>query len=29
MKNGGYGFHEIYRNIPKLIEKIDIEAFKQ
>lgn len=29
MKNGGYGFHGIYQNIPKLIEKIDIDSFKE
>lgn len=29
MKDGGYGFHSIYRNIPKLINKINIEEFKK
>lgn len=28
MKKGGYGFHPIFRNIAKTINKIDIEAFK-
>lgn len=29
LKNGEYGYHGIYRNIPKLINKIDIEEFKK
>jgi len=29
MKTGGYGFHSIYRNIPKTINNIDIEEFKE
>lgn len=29
MKNGGYGFHSIYRNISKTINNIDIEEFKK
>ncbi len=29
MTNGGYGFHKIYSNIPKLIRKIDVENFKE
>jgi len=28
MKNGGYGFHTIYTNIPKLLNRIDIEKFR-
>lgn len=29
MKNGGYGHHKIYSNLPRLIENIDIELFKK
>lgn len=29
MRDGGYGFHGIFANIPKLIEKIDVEEFKK
>lgn len=29
MKNEGYGFHYIYANIPRLINKINIENFKK
>lgn len=29
LKNGGYGFHNIYTNIPRLINNIDIESFKK
>ncbi len=26
--NGGYGFHSIWRNIPKYIDEVDIEAIR-
>ncbi len=29
LKNGGYGFHSVFKNIPSTINKIDIEAFKK
>lgn len=29
MKEGNYGFHGIYRNLPKLIQNLDIEKFKE
>jgi tyrosine-protein phosphatase SIW14 len=29
LKNGGYGFHQMYKNIPIYIEKADIEAIKK
>lgn len=29
MINGGYGFHKIWKNIPKYIEKADIEKIKK
>ncbi|MDP4184231.1 MAG: tyrosine-protein phosphatase [Bacteroidota bacterium] len=29
MVNGGYGFHEIYSNIPRYIEKADIKTIKK
>ncbi len=29
LKNGGYGYHSIYVNIPGLINKVDIESFKK
>lgn len=29
MKDGGYGFHGIYWNLPKLIEALDVGRFRQ
>lgn len=29
MKKGGYGFHKIYFNIPRLIRRIDVEEFRK
>jgi hypothetical protein len=29
MKNGGYGFHELYYNIPRYIRDVDIEMIKK
>ena len=29
LKNGGYGFHRIYFNIPNYIKKVDIEMLKK
>ncbi len=29
MINGGYGFHSIYDNIPKLIKRLDVEKLKK
>lgn len=28
LKNGGYGFHRIYTNIPKYIQQVDVEAIR-
>jgi hypothetical protein len=29
MKDGGYGFHNIYINIPLYIKEVDIERIKK
>jgi protein tyrosine phosphatase (PTP) superfamily phosphohydrolase (DUF442 family) len=29
LKNGGYGFHAVWKNIPKFIEKVDVEKIKK
>jgi len=29
MKNGGFGFHSIWINLPKFIEKLDVEKIKE
>jgi protein tyrosine/serine phosphatase len=29
LKNGGYGFHAVWKNIPKFIEKADVEKIKK
>jgi protein tyrosine phosphatase (PTP) superfamily phosphohydrolase (DUF442 family) len=29
MTNGGYGFHEIWENLPEWLDKLDIEALKK
>lgn len=29
MKNGGFGFHKVYRNIVRMIRKADIEQMRQ
>jgi len=29
MTDGGYGFHEIYANLPEWIRRLDIESIKK
>lgn len=29
LRNGGYGYHSIWRNIPVFIEKMDVEAWRE